>query len=207
VQIKTACLPPEKVVLSGVRRLVAALHTIRLIYAQASPLTTFFKIDRMTYRSGLPLIFLFSLLIIFLAQTACTARPEEKKTRVPAGSASSVEAVAKDHTAAREAATKNPSAASLHTEPIMTELAHSAYEKSCAACHGPDGHGITNVGSDLRIAPQRSAEEWEKYLHDPQSVSPGTKMPAPRGLSDEDYREVALWLADLTQHNQPPQKK
>jgi hypothetical protein len=61
VQIKTACLPPEKVVLSGVRRLVAAfrsrpesccfgqvspqkekrrpvaaLHTIRLIYAQAS---------------------------------------------------------------------------------------------------------------------------------------------------------------------------
>jgi hypothetical protein len=61
VQIKTACLQPEKVVLSGVRRLVAvfrsrpeacysgqvssqnekrrpvaALHTVRLIYAQAS---------------------------------------------------------------------------------------------------------------------------------------------------------------------------
>jgi hypothetical protein len=36
VQIKTACLPPEKVVLSGVQRLVAALHTVRLIYAQAS---------------------------------------------------------------------------------------------------------------------------------------------------------------------------
>jgi hypothetical protein len=36
VQIKTACSQPEKVVLSGVRRLVAALHSVRLIYAQTS---------------------------------------------------------------------------------------------------------------------------------------------------------------------------
>jgi hypothetical protein len=39
VQIKTACLQPEKVVLCGVRRPVAALQTIRLIYAQASSIS------------------------------------------------------------------------------------------------------------------------------------------------------------------------
>lgn len=157
----------------------------------------------------LPQTTIFPLLFTIFVFTACTTPSRERKPAAVAGNASSVEAVAKDHSTSREAATKNPSApgATLHAEPIMTEAAHSAYEKSCAVCHGPDGHGITSIGSDLRTAPLRSAEEWDKYLRDPQSVTPGTKMPAPRGLSDEDYREMSLWLADLTQHNPPPQKK
>jgi len=88
----------------------------------------------------------------------------------------------------------------------MPEEVQSVFERSCKLCHGPDGHGIAAVGPDLRRSPRRSAEEWERYLRNPKSVDPNSKMPPTAGLSDEEFKAVAAYLADLTQHHPPPQE-
>jgi len=90
--------------------------------------------------------------------------------------------------------------------PLMTEEVQAAFARSCQECHGADGHGITAVAPDLRISPKRSVAEWEKYLRNPKSVDSKTTKAAPRGLSDEEIAALAAYLADLTQHNPPPQK-
>lgn len=89
-------------------------------------------------------------------------------------------------------------------EVVMPLEAQNVFERSCKNCHGPDGHGIAAVAPDLRAAGRRTAEEWVKYLRDPNSVHPNSRMPAIESLTDEDYQAVAVYLADLTQHNAPP---
>jgi len=88
----------------------------------------------------------------------------------------------------------------------MPEMVQAVFERSCKSCHAPDGHGIAAVAPDLRRAPRRTPEEWERYLRDPQSLHPSSKMPVPVGLSDVEFKAVAAYLADLTQHNPPPQE-
>jgi mono/diheme cytochrome c family protein len=89
-------------------------------------------------------------------------------------------------------------------EVVMPLEAQTVFERSCKTCHGPDGHGIAAVAPDLRAAGRRTADEWVKYLRDPNSVHPNSRMPAIESLTDEDYQAVATYLADLTQHNAPP---
>lgn len=108
--------------------------------------------------------------------------------------------------AAGAAAKPSGAAAGAVNEPLMTEEVQAAFARSCQECHGADGHGITAVAPDLRISPKRSVAEWEKYLRNPKSVDSKTTKAAPRGLSDEEIAALAAYLADLTQHNPPPQK-
>lgn len=92
-------------------------------------------------------------------------------------------------------------------EPVMPEKAQSVYDQSCKSCHGPDGHGINAVAPDLRSASRRSIEDWVKYLKNPKSLQPESKMPAIANLEDKDYEAIAAYLADLTQSNLPASKK
>jgi mono/diheme cytochrome c family protein len=92
-------------------------------------------------------------------------------------------------------------------EPVMPEKAQSVYDQSCKSCHGPDGHGINAVAPDLRSAPRRSIEDWVKYLKNPKSLQPESKMPAIANLEDKEYEAIAAYLADLTQGNLPASKK
>ncbi len=89
----------------------------------------------------------------------------------------------------------------------MPEKAQAVYDQSCKSCHGPDGHGINAVAPDLRPAPRRSMEDWIKYLKNPKSLHPESKMPAIPNLEDKDYEAIAAYLADLTQSNPPASKK
>ena len=92
-------------------------------------------------------------------------------------------------------------------EPVMPEKAQAVYDQSCKSCHGPDGHGINAVAPDLRSAPRRSIEDWTKYLKNPKSLQPESKMPAIANLEDKDYEAISAYLADLTQSNSPASKK
>lgn len=89
----------------------------------------------------------------------------------------------------------------------MPEKAQTVYEQSCKSCHGPDGHGINAVAPDMRSAPRRSIEDWVKYLKNPKSLQPESKMPAITNMEDKDYEAIAAYLADLTQSNLPASKK
>ncbi len=92
-------------------------------------------------------------------------------------------------------------------EPVMPEKAQAVYDQSCKSCHGPDGHGINAVAPDLRSASRRSMADWVKYLKNPKSLQPESKMPATENLEDKDYEAIAAYLADLTQSNPAASKK
>jgi len=94
----------------------------------------------------------------------------------------------------------------LNVEPVRPEAVQAVFERSCKLCHGPDGRGIIAVAPDVRRAPQRSAEAWEKYLRNPKSLYSNSQMPPLEGKGDEEIKAVAAYLADLTQHNPPPKE-
>ena len=111
-------------------------------------------------------------------------------------------------TAATEINSATPNSPVINdVEPIMPEKAQTVYEQSCKSCHGPDGHGINAVAPDMRSAPRRSIEDWVKYLKNPKSLQPESKMPAITNMEDKDYEAIAAYLADLTQSNLPASKK
>lgn len=142
------------------------------------------------------------LLCALLSLAACTNPPEPK-----ADPASPLPGTSVEKAAAPSAKKPGSPAAVLESEPLMTEEVHTAYVRSCQECHGADGHGIAAVAPDLRVSPKRSSEDWEKYLRNPKSIDPkATKAPM-RGLSDDEVKAVAAYLADLTQHNPLPEKK
>lgn len=85
----------------------------------------------------------------------------------------------------------------------MPEKVQVAFEQNCKNCHGPDGHGINGVGSDLRKATRRTAPEWTKYLQDEAGRHASQKIPAMAALTEKDYEEISGYLADLTQGNAP----
>lgn len=133
--------------------------------------------------------------MIFSALAACSRQgASEMKSGDRAVASSTVE----------PPASASPGGAATDVEPVRPLAAQTVFERSCKSCHGPDGHGIAAVAPDLRRAPRRTSEEWEKYLRDPNSVHPNSRMPALESLTDEDYQAMAAYLADLTQHNPPP---
>ncbi len=164
----------------------------------------------MNQTTNTKLLSLFCLLAAVVFYSACLKQPEAKKTDVTGtvGTRVSVETVAREK-ATKEAALKTSKApsAALAADALMSEEAHTVYSKKCSQCHGPDGQGIAALGTDLRLAPKRSLDEWEKYLRDPKSIEPKAMKCKPGSLSDEDDKAMSVYLTDLTQHNQTPQKK
>jgi len=86
-------------------------------------------------------------------------------------------------------------------EDFMPERIRTVYVRSCASCHGPDGHGITAVAPDLYRAKYRSAEEWEKYLRDSGEAHPVGNQP-PLWLDPDEMKEMAEYLESVTRRNQ-----
>lgn len=80
-------------------------------------------------------------------------------------------------------------------EKLMPAGARVAFRRSCISCHGLDGRGIVGVAPDLTKARARTADEWEKYLRDPQSGHPGSQTPALFWLNADEIKAVAAFLA------------
>lgn len=79
----------------------------------------------------------------------------------------------------------------------MSEEALAAYRRSCAPCHGHDGHGILGVAPDLRRAKRRTAQEWEKYLRDGSGAHPAGQPP-PLWITGDELTALAAWLDTLS---------
>jgi mono/diheme cytochrome c family protein len=86
-------------------------------------------------------------------------------------------------------------------EDFMPERARVIYVRSCASCHGPDGHGVTAVAPDLYRARYRPREEWEKYLRDSADAHP-VAHPPPLWLNEEETKDMAEYLESATRQNQ-----
>ncbi|HEV2666256.1 MAG TPA: cytochrome c [Blastocatellia bacterium] len=86
-------------------------------------------------------------------------------------------------------------------EDFMPERARVIYVRSCASCHGPDGHGVTAVAPDLYRAKHRPIEEWEKYLRDSADAHP-VAHPPPLWLNEEETKNMAEYLESATRRNQ-----
>ncbi len=78
-------------------------------------------------------------------------------------------------------------------EPYMSEDVREAFRRSCASCHGYDGHGILGVAPDLRRAKRRTPEEWEKYLRDSSGSHPAGQAP-PLWVTGDELTALAAWL-------------
>jgi mono/diheme cytochrome c family protein len=86
-------------------------------------------------------------------------------------------------------------------EDFMPERVRVIYVRSCASCHGPDGHGVAAVAPDLYRAKYRSREEWEKYLRDSADAHPVTHPP-PLWLNADEMKNMAEYLESATWQNQ-----
>jgi mono/diheme cytochrome c family protein len=86
-------------------------------------------------------------------------------------------------------------------EDFMPEGARVIYVRSCASCHGPDGHGVTAVAPDLYRARYRSREDWEKYLRDSSNAHP-VAHPPPLWLDKDEMKKMAEYLESATLQNQ-----
>jgi mono/diheme cytochrome c family protein len=86
-------------------------------------------------------------------------------------------------------------------EDFMPERVRVIYVRSCASCHGPDGHGVTAVAPDLYRARHRSREEWEKYLRDSADAHP-VAHPPPLWLDADETKDMAEYLESATRRNQ-----
>ena len=80
----------------------------------------------------------------------------------------------------------------------MPEGIRVLYVRSCASCHGPDGHGVTAVAPDIYRARYRSREEWVKYLRDSTDAHP-VANPPPLWLNKEEMEKMAEYLESTTQ--------
>ncbi|MGH9855072.1 MAG: c-type cytochrome [Blastocatellia bacterium] len=86
-------------------------------------------------------------------------------------------------------------------EDFMPERTRIVYVRSCASCHGPDGHGITAIAPNLYRAKHRPPEEWEKYLRDSAGAHP-VGHPPPLWLDADEMKDMAGYLDWITQRNQ-----
>lgn len=86
-------------------------------------------------------------------------------------------------------------------EDFMPERARVIYARSCASCHGPDGHGITGVAPDIYRAKYRAASEWEKYLRESKDAHP-VPQPPPLWLDADEIKEMAEYLESASRRNQ-----
>jgi mono/diheme cytochrome c family protein len=86
-------------------------------------------------------------------------------------------------------------------EDFMPERVRVIYVRSCASCHGPDGHGVTSVAPDLYRARYRPREGWEKYLRESADAHP-VAHPPPLWLNEEETKDMAEFLESATRQNQ-----
>jgi mono/diheme cytochrome c family protein len=86
-------------------------------------------------------------------------------------------------------------------EDFMPERVRVIYVRSCASCHGPDGHGVSAVAPDLYRAKYRPSGEWEKYLRDSADAHP-VNHPPPLWLNEEEMKNMAEYLESATWQNQ-----
>lgn len=85
------------------------------------------------------------------------------------------------------------------TAPVASDVVTPAPFEVCSACHMVGGQGGT-VGPALDgVASRYTREELDEWLHDPQSVRPGTAMPNPEslGIDDAQLEELSTWLMTL----------
>jgi mono/diheme cytochrome c family protein len=87
---------------------------------------------------------------------------------------------------------------SVSVEGFMPEQVRAIYRRSCQSCHGLDGRGIVGVAPDLKRVRYRGAAEWERYLRNPQSAHPVSRVP-PVWLDDNEIKVMAEYLFMLTQ--------
>jgi len=70
--------------------------------------------------------------------------------------------------------------------------------KGCMNCHSLRGTGGTFGPALDKVGARKSAEEIEKYVKNPKSINPGSKMPPQKdNLSERELDEVARFLATL----------
>jgi mono/diheme cytochrome c family protein len=74
-------------------------------------------------------------------------------------------------------------------EDFMPERVRAIYVRSCASCHGPDGHGVAAVAPDLYRARYRPREEWEKFLRNSADAHP-VSHPPPLWLNEEETKTL-----------------
>lgn len=86
-------------------------------------------------------------------------------------------------------------------EDFMPQRMRVIYFRSCASCHGPDGHGIVAVAPDLYRAKYRPSEEWEKYLRDSANAHP-VAHPPPLWLNADEMKDMTEYLESATRRNQ-----
>jgi mono/diheme cytochrome c family protein len=71
------------------------------------------------------------------------------------------------------------------------------FQRSCARCHRIGESSGGRQGPDLAAIGQRRDADWlMKFVRDPQSLKPNSRM-RPQRLNDEDLRAVATYLASL----------
>jgi len=87
-------------------------------------------------------------------------------------------------------------------EAFLPAPVQNVYNRSCIACHGHDGHGITGIAPDLRQVAKRNSDEWLKYFSNPQSPHPGSKSPSAIWLTRDEIVAVAKFLSHEAE--QPP---
>jgi mono/diheme cytochrome c family protein len=92
-------------------------------------------------------------------------------------------------------------------EPLLSEPLHHVFERSCATCHGPNGHGITAVAPDLRRAKRRSVEQFIQFFSDPQQGHPGAQLPPPVWINADEIKLMANYLALQTGGKVPIQER
>lgn len=143
-------------------------------------------LKRRKARSGFPNILrafrLFGVLLASFCLLACAKTPPDSQSE-PAS------AFAPEH--------------SQSVEPVRSETINRIYTRTCSACHGPDGHGITAVAPDLRRAKARSFAQWQQYLGNT-AGHPGAQMPPPTWLNVDEIDVIANYLVTLTQPNATP---
>jgi nitric oxide reductase subunit C len=70
------------------------------------------------------------------------------------------------------------------------------FDQMCVPCHSVDGRG-GNVGPALDgVADRQPDDFFPRWLHDPNSVRPGTRMPQ-LPLTDPQIDELSTWLRTL----------
>lgn len=73
------------------------------------------------------------------------------------------------------------------------------FERGCTSCHALGGAGASAPGGDLsREGLRERGLEWQiAFLKDPRSKDPQSAMPAIVGLTEEQYRQLAVLLDGL----------
>ena len=70
----------------------------------------------------------------------------------------------------------------------------SLFKKKCGSCHRDQEFGIVPQIIDVKKSVQTMNNiQFKKFLNDPKSVDPKSKMPAV-DLTDQERREIYLWL-------------